>query len=258
MCAISAQLTRRALGGKVMSRTLVWDAPTRLFHALFAAGVAAAAIISLVLGEHSVLFPYHAIIGLATALLVCLRLLWGIVGSRYARFSSFAFGPAAATQYLKGVLSDGGRRYVDHNPGSAYAIFTMLALMIGLAATGIMMGRGGESVKELHEILAYAMVGVMAAHVLGVVIHTIRHRDNVIASMIHGRKDVEPAEGIRSSHPVFGIVFLTVVGVWFFGLVRNFDPLTQTVRLPVLGTSLQIGEMENETGGADHERDDDD
>lgn len=258
MRATIAQPAQKALGGNAMSRTLVWDVPIRLFHALFAAGVAAAAVISLILGEHSVLFPYHAIIGLATALLVCLRLLWGIIGSRYARFSSFAFGPAAVAQYAKGVLFGGGRRYVGHNPGSAYAIFTMLALMLGLAATGIVMGQGSESVKELHEILAFVMVGVAAAHVLGVIFHTIRHRDNVIASMIHGRKDVESAEGIRSSHPVLGIVFLAVVGAWFFGLVRSFDPVTQTARLPVLGTSLQVGEAENEADGADRERDGDD
>jgi hypothetical protein len=93
------------------------------------------------------------------------------------------------------------------------------------------------------------MVGVVIAHVLGVVLHTIRHRENIVASMIHGRKDADPAEGIRSSHPVAATVFLLVAGAWSFGLVRNFDPTTQTTKLPILGTALQIGEVENESSG---------
>lgn len=245
-----------------MSKVLVWDIPTRLFHTLFAAGFIAAALISLLLGDDSPLFPYHAIIGLALALMVCLRGLWGLVGSRYARFSNFAFGPAAVVQHVKATLSAGGKRYIGHNPGSAYAIFAMLALMIGLAATGIMLGRDNEGAKEVHEVLAYAMVGVVIMHLLGLVLHTIRHRENVVASMIHGRKVADPAEGIRSSRPVAAAVFLIVVGAWSVGLVRNFDPRTQTTRLPILGAALQIGEAENEgngeRGGAANQRHDDD
>lgn len=245
-----------------MSKHLVWDIPTRLFHWLFAAGFAASAVISLLLDDDSPVFPYHAMIGLTIALMICLRIVWGLVGTRYARFGSFTFGPRSVLDYMKGVLVGSGKRHIGHNPGSAYAIFAMLALMIGLAATGIMMGQGNEGVKDIHEVLAYIMVGVVIAHVLGVVLHMIRHRENIVASMIHGRKDADPAEGIRSSHPVIAVAFLAVVGAWSFGLLRNFDPTTQTTRLPVLGTSLQIGESENEDGGerggADHKRHDDD
>lgn len=245
-----------------MFKNLVWDLPIRLFHWLFAAGFILAAAIALLLDDDSPLFPYHAIIGLAITLMVCMRIVWGVVGSRYARFSSFAYGLVAVAQYLKGVMFGGARKYIGHNPGSAYAIFAMFALMIGLAVTGIMMGQGNESVKEAHEVLAYTMAGVVVAHVLGVILHTIRHRENIVASMIHGRKDIHSAEGIRSSHPAAAAVFLILSGIWLFGLVRNFDPATQTTQLPILGTVLQIGELEHEGGrersGATHERYDDD
>ncbi len=231
-----------------MSQNLVWDIPTRLFHGLFAAGFIAAAVISLLLGDDNPLFPYHAIIGLAISLMVILRVVWGLIGTRYARFSNFAFAPAAVAQYMKSTLFGGGQRYVGHNPGSAYAIFAMLALMIGLAATGIMLGRGNEGVKEIHEFLAYAMVAVVIAHVAGVVLHMIRHHENIVASMLHGRKIADPADGIRSSHPALAVASLAVVSAWSFGLVQNFDATTQTTRLPLLGTTLQIGETENEAG----------
>jgi cytochrome b len=228
-----------------MSKQLVWDAPTRLFHGLFAAGFIAASLIALLLDDDSKLFPYHAIIGLAITLMVCLRVVWGIVGSKYSRFTNFAFGPEAVARYLKGAIFGGARRYIGHNPGSAYATFAMLALMLGLAFTGIMIGQGVERLKEVHEVLAYVMVGVVSAHVLGVVLHMIRHRENIATSMIYGRKVAEPGDGIRSSHPILAGVFLAVIGAWSIGLMQNFDPATRRIRVPVFGTSLQIGDAEN-------------
>lgn len=145
-----------------MPKSLVWDLPTRLFHWLFAAGFSVAAVIALLIDDDSPVFPYHAMIGLAITAMIGLRVVWGMIGSKHARFSSFAYGPTAVVQYLKGALLGGARRYAGHNPGSAYAIFAMLALMIGLAATGIMMGRGIESVKEVHEVLAD--LGVLLAN----------------------------------------------------------------------------------------------
>ncbi|MBI5864646.1 MAG: cytochrome b/b6 domain-containing protein [Planctomycetes bacterium] len=196
------------------------------------------------------------------ALWVVLRIFWGICGSRYARFAEFAYGPAAVLEYAQAALRGGGRRYIGHNPGSAYAIFAMLVLMLGLAATGFMMGRGTKGVKETHEILAYVMAGVVIVHLAGVALHTIRHRENITASMIHGKKQAEPQEGIRGDRPMVAILFLGISTAWTIGLVRNFDPGTRSVRLPLIGTALQIGEAESDedpgSEQAEHERDGDD
>lgn len=193
-------------------------------------------------------FPYHAIIGLTIALMVCLRIIWGIAGTRYAKFGSFIFGPAAVIEYMKGTLVGGGKRYIGHNPGSALAIFALLALVLAMAVTGIMMGQGNESVKEIHEILAWVTVGFVVVHVLGVAFHTLRHRENITLSMIHGKKQAEPSDAISSSKPIIAIVFLVIAGALAAGLVRNYNPATQTTTLPLLGTSLQLGENENEGG----------
>lgn len=228
----------------IMNAVLIWDLPTRLFHWLLSAGFIAAAIISLAMGEHSPLFPYHAIIGLTITLMVVLRIVWGIVGTRYARFGSFTFGPGAVGGYLKGAIIGGSRRHIGHNPGSAVAIFAMLGLVLALAVTGFMMGQGNEAIKEVHEILAWTTVGVVVMHVLGVAVHTIRHRENITASMIHGRKRAEPSDAIASAKPFVAVLFLAIAGIWAFELVRNYNPATQTTTLPLIGTSLQIGENE--------------
>ncbi len=231
-----------------MNRVLIWDLPTRLFHWLLSGGFLAAAAISLLLGEHSSLFPNHAIIGLTIALMVCLRIVWGVVGTRYARLGTFIFGPVAVIEYMKSTITGGGKRYIGHNPGSAVAIFALLALVLAMAVTGILMGQGNQSVKELHEVLSYVTVGVVIVHILGVGLHMIRHRENIIASMIHGKKHAEPSDAIASPAPIIAVVFLIVVGAWAVGLVRNFNPVTQTTTIPIIGSVLQLGESENQGG----------
>ena len=115
---------------------------------------------------------------------------------------------------MRGVLTRKGKMYLGHNPGSAYGIFAMLALVLGLAVTGIMLGQGIESVEDLHEILAYVMLAVVGAHVLGVA----------------------------------AALFLLVIG-WFLGaLIANFDRTTSTTTLPILGTQLRLAETEGEKG----------
>lgn len=229
-----------------MARVLVWDLPTRLFHTLLAVGFLAAAFISLALDEDGALFPYHAILGLVIAMMVVLRVVWGLVGTRYARFGSFTFGPGTVLKYLTGVAKGRGERHVGHNPGSAYAIFAMLIVVLALAATGIMLGTGSEGIKDLHEILAYAMLAVVGAHVLGVVVHSLRHRENLAASIVHGRKEALPDAGITSAAPLAGVVFLVIGGAWSARLLANYDAATNTTRLPVFGLSLQLGEAEGE------------
>ncbi|MCC6285486.1 MAG: cytochrome b/b6 domain-containing protein [Phycisphaerales bacterium] len=237
-----------------MTSTLIWDLPTRLFHWLLAGGVVAAAWIALGLGEHSLLFPYHAIIGLTLAVVVVFRLVWGFIGTRHARFTSFAFGPRAVLAYLKGAVLGGAKKYVGHNPGSAYAIFAMLALFVALAVTGIMLGRGIESAKEVHELCTYALLAVAGVHLVGVILHSARHRENITAGMVHGRKHADSGDGIVSAHPLVAIVLLLITGAWAYGLFRNADASMQTTKLPLLGVTLQLGEHEAGREGEHDER----
>lgn len=244
-----------------MPPTLIWDLPTRLFHWLLAGGFGAAAFIALALGEDSPLFPYHGLIGLTLAVMVGLRLIWGVIGTRYARFGSFAFGPGAVVGYFKDILRGVGTRHAGHNPASAYAIFAILALLAGMCVTGVMLGRGNEGVKEVHEVCAYALLAVVGVHVLGVVLHTLRTRENITGGMIHGRKQADPAAGIPSARPIAAVLFLVITGAWAASLVRNYEPATRTARVPLLDVSLQMAEAESEgerASGARRERDHDD
>ncbi|WP_038125860.1 cytochrome b/b6 domain-containing protein [Thiomicrospira pelophila] len=227
-------------------KTLVWDLPVRLFHWLLVIGFFTAAFISLVLGDDSGLFAYHAILGLIIGLMVFMRVIWGFVGSRYARFSSFTYGPKSVLQYIGGALIGRDTRHVGHNPAGAWAIFAMLGLLVGLVLSGLLMGLGLEFIEDIHELFAYAMLAVVAVHILGVIAHVVRHRENIVASMYHGRKAVDEKEGIKSPHFVAAFVFCVVCVSWGYGLFANFDAATQTTKLPLVGWTVQVGEVEHE------------
>jgi len=197
-------------------------------------------------GDHSPLFPFHSIIGLTITTLVMMRIVWGFVGRRYARFRSFAFGPGAVMGYKKGVLTGRGGRHFAHNPAASRGIFPTLTLV--MAAMGLAMSFTVTGAKDFHEIASWVLIGVVVARVLGLMIHAIRFRENIIGSMIHGRKAAERGDGIRSGSPVAAVVMLVVAGAvgatWYAAL----DRATGRTTLPLLGTSIKLGEAEKFDG----------
>ena len=242
------------------TRFLVWDLPTRIFHWLLTGGFIAAAALAFLTDHKSSLFPYHALVGLVLALMVAFRVIWGVIGTRYARFGSFLFGPRALAAYLKGAFTGTGTRHIGHNPGSAYASLAMLLLVVGISVTGIMLPKGHKALKEAHEVMSYALIGFAVAHVLGVIFHTLRHRENITLSMIDGKKDCDPSHAIVSVRPVAAALFVVLVCLWTLGLVRNYAPATKTVTLPAVGTSLRLGDNEKKgknPGRRERKHDDD-
>ena len=251
---MSADMRGWRAGGTVMNRILVWDLPTRLFHWLFTGTVVAALGVALIADEESSVFQLHMLLGLIAGFMVLLRLVWGLVGSRYARFGSFVFGPKALLDYLLGTFRPTGEPHIGHNPGSAYAIYAMLPLSLGLALSGLMMS-SWEALEELHEVMAYALLVAAGAHSVGIVLHTIRRRENIARSMIDGKKSGEAAQAIRSSHAIAGVVFMILTAGWTAAVFSGHDE--QTGRLTLLGQTFRLGESERERSGEhedDHER----
>ena len=134
-----------------MNKVLVWDIPTRVFHWAFAASLTGALGIGLLVDDDSPLFQWHMLLGIAAAFLLVARLVLGLIGSRYARFSSFPLHPLELAGYLISALLSKTRRYAGNNPGSAAAAVLMFVLVPALFATG-----AGWAEGDLHEALAWA------------------------------------------------------------------------------------------------------
>lgn len=242
-------------------RVLVWDLPVRIFHALLAGSFLLAWGIAVTSDDESRRFAFHALLGLFIGALVVFRVVWGVIGTRYARFSGFATRPAALAAYLKGILLGPEREFVGHNPASSYATFAMLVLLAGLIGTGLMLGGGNESVEDLHELFAHAMLAVVGIHVLGVILHTVRHRDPIALGMLDGRKRGAPGAAIRSARPGSALALGVLLAAWAGGLWHGYDARTGTVTLPVFGTTVALGEVEDDEGeheGREDEEEEDD
>lgn len=228
-----------------MNTTRVYDWPTRLFHWSFAGLFIGAFFIAKTFDDDSSAYPYHMMLGMVMASAVFLRVIWGFIGSRYARFSSFALRPFELIQYFKDLIRTKTSRVLGHNPASSWAALMMMGLALGLALTGFLMSKGinKELFEEVHEIFAHAFLVVAIAHVVGVVLHTIRHKDMIGLSMLTGRKtSVNGGVGIESSHPVMGFIFVALVGGFALYLNNSYDPLTR--KLNAFGLVLELGEAE--------------
>lgn len=234
-----------------MKNVLVWDLPTRLFHWIFAVGLLATFAAAQFTDEHSELFLSHMIVGIVLGSIVVLRVAWGIVGTRHARFSSFVFGPRAVLDYLRTAITASGGRFVGHNPGSSYSIFAMLFLTGTTVLLGILASNGSELAEETHVISAYTLLAVVTIHILGVVWYSIRHRENITLSMITGKKVGLPSDSIRSSCPIVAVVFIAIVSYLAVSLFRNFDPTTGQTKLPILGTVIQLQKVEQNHDGSE-------
>jgi cytochrome b len=167
-----------------LQRILVWDLPTRLFHWLLALSFAGAWLTA----ESERFRDVHVLLGYTMIGLIGFRLVWGLVGTRHARFSAFVRAPAAAVRYLKSLVTGRAEHYVGHNPAGALAIVLLLLLGLAAGVSGWLTYNeiGGEWLEEGHELAANLMLAVVGIHVLGVLVGSLAHRENLVRAMVTG------------------------------------------------------------------------
>ncbi len=187
----------------------VWDLPVRLFHWLLVTAFFLAYF------TEDELMTIHVWAGYTVLGLVLFRIIWGFVGTRYARFSSFLCSPSGAFAYLKDVLLLRAKRYLGHNPAGAMMIVLLLIGVFMTAVTGIIayaadegagplagiVTRNGELWEEVHELSADFTLFLVFLHVAGVVVESLLHRENLVKSMIDGNKRVEESVGRIDDEP---------------------------------------------------------
>jgi len=164
----------------------VWDALVRVLHWSLVLTVATAW-----LTRHS---PgrWHEWIGYATLAIVAARVAWGFLGSGHARFSDFVRSAATTASYARDVAGGRETRYVGHNPLGGWMVIGLLTMVALVGFTGWLYTTdrfwGVPWVEELHETLSDVLFGFVALHIIGVVFTSVRHHENLVAAMLHGRK----------------------------------------------------------------------
>jgi cytochrome b len=177
----------------------IWDVPTRLFHWLLLSSV----FIAWCASRREWLLDVHVAAGTFCFALVAFRVVWGVAGGTYSRFSVFVRGPGAIAGYLAGLIRGETDHYLGHNPAAGAMVVALLSTIAMLAVTGAVAYGGEERLgiaagltgfetgllaHSVHVVLYYAAAVLVAMHVFAVIVHTVFLKDNVVIAMITGKR----------------------------------------------------------------------
>ncbi|MCW8919179.1 MAG: cytochrome b/b6 domain-containing protein [Gammaproteobacteria bacterium] len=208
-----------------MTLIRVWDLPTRMFHWLFAA----ACTVAWVTGDDARYTEWHLFSGYSALGLLGFRLVWGVVGGRYARFTQFVRGPAALAAHLRTLFTPRRHRHLGHNPAGGWAVLLLLALvgLLGLSGIAVLGGEEGfgplagtlsiaqgVAFHRLHEGLAWALLGMVGLHLSGVALESLLQRESLPLAMVSGNKRGEAGAGVAVSgrnYPLPALIMLLVI-----------------------------------------------
>ncbi|PKM43425.1 MAG: cytochrome B [Gammaproteobacteria bacterium HGW-Gammaproteobacteria-1] len=185
----------------------VWDPLVRVFHW----SLVTAFIVAFVTEDHYL--ALHVQAGYTIIGLVLFRLLWGVFGTRHARFTDFVRGPRAVMDYLKSLFSRRPTHYLGHNPAGGWMVVALLVALLLTTLTGLLTYGAGEAasgpfallagnpggfwseaLEEIHEALANLTLLMVFVHVAGVFVSGWLHHENLVLAMLTGRKPHVPSE----------------------------------------------------------------
>ncbi len=185
----------------------VWDVPVRLFHWLSVAGFVLAYI-----SAETHKMALHMWVGYALLALLLFRVVWGFVGSRYARFGSFVFPPQQTLAYVRSLRSGHATHYYGHNPAGALMVFALLGVLAAIFVSGLVtlavIDYEGPLLflanavsddtayffRHAHDVFVNVALLLIPLHLLGVAAGSIQHGENLARAMVTGMKREVPAE----------------------------------------------------------------
>lgn len=164
----------------------VWDPVVRLFHWT----VVSACVLNLFVLEEG--RYWHRMTGYTVAAALTIRLLWGFVGTKHARFSDFFPTPAKVIAHLRDIIKGRKSRSIGHNPLASVMMLLLMALLAITCLTGWMTTLdafwGDKWLEELHGTVANSIMVLAFIHAAAALIESWRHRENLVWSMVTGRK----------------------------------------------------------------------
>jgi len=192
----------------------VWDLPTRTFHWLLALTVTGLVVTGSIGGAA---MTWHFRLGHVALALLVFRLVWGLVGGRWSRFSSFIYAPGTVLRYLRGQARPGEHLDVGHNPLGAGSVFAMLAILLVQVGTGLISDDEIASVGPLNKYVATAtgvaatawhknygeaiILTLVALHVAAIVFYRLRKKVDLIGPMVSGDKAMPGAAPAAAAVP---------------------------------------------------------
>jgi len=220
----------------MMNKVRVWDLPVRIFHWVLVACLAGL-LVTGTLGGNAMI--WHFRFGYAVLSLLLFRLVWGLVGGRWARFGSFIYAPSSIINYLKGRGDP--QHSVGHSPLGAASVFAMFALLGAQVASGLMsddeIAFAGPLTRHISNatvslatnyhknIGRWILIALVVLHVAAILFYLWKKNHNLIKPMIHGDKDLvvaaPPSRDDAASRAFAAVIFAACAGLVAWG-VKTF------------------------------------
>lgn len=182
----------------------VWDLPTRIFHWSLVICVIGLVTTAQIGGSA---MGWHFRFGYAVLSLLLFRLVWGVVGGKWSRFSSFLYSPATIWRYIRGQSLP--EHSVGHNPLGSLSVFAFLAFLLTQVATGLVSddeiltagpltsyvsGEVVSAATTYHtEIGKFVLIGLVVLHIGAIIFYRLNKREDLLRPMILGDKITQVA-----------------------------------------------------------------
>ena len=205
---------------------LVWDFPVRVFHWLLVISFAGAWLTS----ESEAQQLIHYAFGYSACAIILFRIVWGIVGTRYARFTQFIKGPTETWKHIKSLLVGKQPTGLGHNPAGALVMISLLILILLIGLTGYWIVKDflGEFMSGAHEAISNIAFGFVLIHIAAAIIMSLLQKENLVKSMFNGMKQGSPEQAIRYPMVIVGIGLAAAYMYCFYLVVSGALPsLTQ-------------------------------
>ena len=179
----------------------VWDLPTRIFHWVLALTIVGS-VASAKIGGNAMV--WHFRFGYMVFTLVAFRVVWGLVGGRWSRFSSFLYAPGTVLRYLRGQSRADEHHDVGHNPLGSFSVFALLGVLALQVASGLVADDEIANVGPLNRFVSGALAGrathwhkdygqwillaLVALHVAAILYYLLGKRRNLVRPMLVGDK----------------------------------------------------------------------
>lgn len=228
-----------------------WDTPLRLFHWVLVVAIAIAFLSS---EEDSALNNWHVLSGWLAAILLVFRLVWGFIGGQHSRFADF-IRPTQIGHHISSLLRRETEPSLGHNPLGGVAALLLLALIAGTVWSGAF---GGEATEELHEVVAWVLLAMVALHVVAVIVMSVLERENLVRAMVTGNKPSARHPGARDAAAP-GLLALLGGGAVFAGTayaILQYDADAFTLRSTESyehRAAIRVDVTDNDVGKADED-----
>ncbi|MCF2950479.1 cytochrome b/b6 domain-containing protein [Paraglaciecola aquimarina] len=222
-----------------MQKRLVWDLPVRLFHWILAVCLVIQWFTAEVFEDA---MDFHFYLGYFILGLIIFRLIWGFIGTKYARFSSFIAGPKAMIHYIKCLIKKQDTSTIGHNPVGGLMLPLVLILVgiqatTGLFSTNEIVHSGpyyqtvSDSVQSVlqwlhHKTFSFLWIFI-AIHIAVILWYKFALKHNLVSPMFHGKKVVTEQQSIAHSQILKAIVLAIIVAVFVFWLVEIAPPIPE-------------------------------